>query len=552
MSYTLPTLELPEPVAAKTAVLLASGDQRVTANTKCWPTQERIEGEVRSAFEELGWTIRRGSPERWSDEEPHGFLFNQAQGREVFESIHPEAPLVLVESVWQYTGNVLSGLLRHRGPILIICNWSGEWPGLVGALNLRGSLTKAGVEYTLLWTEDFADQRFLAQLKEWCETGAVKHDISHVTPLDPARIPNAEKELGEGLAALVKRSPLILGVFDEGCMGMFNAIIPDHLLHSVGVAKERLSQAALFAEMRRIPDSEARDVRAWLDERGMTFDIGPAEDQLTEEQILEQGKMYIAAARIADRHGCDVIGIQYQLGLADLCPASDLAEGMLNCSERPPVVAIDGLHAGETIREGKPVLHFNEVDECAGLDALITERVWSAMGMAPDNTLHDIRWSDADRSGTTDEEVWVFEISGAVPPSHLIGGYGGAKGYRQPPMYFVQGGSTICGQSKPGAVVWSRIYVEGDALHMDLGRLDAIELPPEEMDRRWKSTTSQWPIMNAVLHGVSRDQLMAKHQANHIQVVYADDDDAARRGMAAKAAMADAMGIAVNLCGVSQ
>jgi hypothetical protein len=26
-----------------------------------------------------------------------------------------------------------------------------------------------------------------------------------------------------------------MGVFDEGCMGMFNAIIPDHLLHPTGV-----------------------------------------------------------------------------------------------------------------------------------------------------------------------------------------------------------------------------------------------------------------------------------------------------------------------------
>ena len=550
MPYALPRLETPTPLAARTAILLASGDQRVTANTKCWPTQKRTEEQVRAAFEALGWTVHRGSPERWSDEQPHGFLFSQAHGREVFEKIHPEAPLILVESVWQYTGNVLSGLLRHRGPILIICNWSGEWPGLVGALNLRGSLTKAGVEYSMLWTEEFTDPTFVEQLKGWCETSEVQHDLSHVTPLDPTRLPEAERELGEGLAGLLRRSPMILGVFDEGCMGMFNAIIPDHLLHAVGVVKERLSQSALFSAMQRIPAEEAHEVRAWLDERGMTFDIGPGEEQLTEEQILEQCKMYIAAARIADRHGCDVIGIQYQLGLTELCPASDLAEGMLNCSERPPVRAVDGPRKGELIREGQPILHFNEVDECAGLDALITERVWSAMGMAPDTTLHDVRWSDTDRSGTTDQEVFVFEISGAVPPSHLIGGYGGAKGYRQPPMYFAKGGSTICGQSRPGPVVWSRIYVEGDALHLDLGLLDAIELPPEEMERRWQATTPQWPIMNAVFQGVSRDQLMAKHQANHIQVVYADDADSARRGLAAKAAMARAMGIGVNLCGV--
>lgn len=34
-----------------------------------------------------------------------------------------------------------------------------------------------------------------------------------------------------------------MGVFDEGCMGMYNAIIPDELLHPTGVYKERLSQS---------------------------------------------------------------------------------------------------------------------------------------------------------------------------------------------------------------------------------------------------------------------------------------------------------------------
>ena len=31
----------------------------------------------------------------------------------------------------------------------------------------------------------------------------------------------------------------------------------------------------------------------------------------------------------------------------------------------------------------------------------------------------------------------------------------------------------------------------------------------------------QWPIMHGVLHGISRDQMMARHKANHIQVAYA-------------------------------
>ena len=47
--------------------------------------------------------------------------------------------------------------------------------------------------------------------------------------------------------------------------------------------------------------------------------------------------------------------------------------------------------------EGEPLPHFNEVDECAGLDGLMTYRVHKAMGQPVENTLHDLRWGDCDR-----------------------------------------------------------------------------------------------------------------------------------------------------------
>jgi len=55
--------------------------------------------------------------------------------------------------------------------------------------------------------------------------------------------------------------------------------------------------------------------------------------------------------------------------------------------------------------------------------------------------------------------------------------------------------------------------------------------------------------MNAVLNGVSRDQLMARHKSNHIQVAYAPDSDHARSALYVKAAMMAELGIEVNLCG---
>jgi hypothetical protein len=412
-------------------------------------------------------------------------------------------------------------------------------------LNLNGSLTKAGVSYDTLWSTDFTDDFFLRGLRQWLQGERISHDQSHVRALDPAKLPKDDAAIGKEVAARFRREKAIMGVFDEGCMGMYNAIIPDELLHPTGVFKERLSQSALYAGMLQVSDAEAREIRRWLDEKGMKFVIGrDPETELTEAQILDQCKMYVAALRIADEFGCDAVGIQYQQGLKDLAPASDLAEGLLNNVDRPPVKAAGN---GRLLYAGQALPHFNEVDECAGLDALVTNRVWRRLGLEPETTLHDVRYGE-DYNG---QFVWVFEISGSVPPQHLIGGYAGAVSERQPPMYFRLGGGTIKGVSKPGEIVWSRVFVDNGHLKVDIGRGGVVELPREETERRWRITTPQWPIMHAVTYGITRDQFMARHKANHIQVAYARDAESANRALAAKAAAFSEMGLDVAVCGAN-
>jgi hypothetical protein len=84
---------------------------------------------------------------------------------------------------------------------------------------------------------------------------------------------------------------------------------------------------------------------------------------------------------------------------------------------------------------------------------------------------------------------------------------------------------------------------------MDVGRAGVVELPSAETQRRWELTTSQWPIMHAVTYGVSRDQMMARHKSNHIQVAYANSAAEADAAALAKAAMAHALGLEVAICG---
>ncbi len=528
----------------KTVYLVANGDLRQSANEKCWPAQEKMEKKLAGVLQSLGWKVVRAHP--FKKALKHGFIGSQKEGMEVFANLDKNAPLIVAECVWQYSHHLLHGLISHAGPILNVANWSGTWPGLVGMLNLNGSLTKAGVKYSTLWSENFDDELFLEGLAEWLKTGIVRHKTPHVKPLSRATVPSKAKTVAGKIAEDLLRKKSIMGVFDEGCMGMYNAIIPDELLFSTGVYKERLSQSALYYAATQVTDSEAREVFDWYRKKGFTFHFGKNETtDLTERQVLLQCKTYIAAVRIADEFGCETIGIQYQQGLKDLLPASDLVEGTLNSTERPPVRRADG----SIIRQGEPIPHFNEVDECAGLDGLFTDRVHKALDQPRANTLHDLRWGDWDRSGSTDDYVWVFLISGSAPADHHIGGWAGSDSHRQPSMYFRLGGGTLRGVAKPGEIVWSRVFVENGKLKMDLGRAKVVALPADETERRWKETTPQWPIMHAVTYGVTRDQMMARHKSNHIQVAYAKSSKDADLALYTKAALAAKLGLEVSLCG---
>jgi hypothetical protein len=543
-----------KPPASDEVLLITSGDLRLSANQVCWPAQLAMEEKLTAAFAQQGIKLVRAHA--YDPELKHGFISSQRRGMDVFMSIHPDARLVFATAAWQYSHHVLPGLRSHRGPILTVANWSGQWPGLVGLLNLNGSLIKAGTPFSSIWSLDFTDDYFKSALSAWLNTGKITHDLSHVHPLNHASLPADAAEVGASLAADLKHRKAIIGIFDEGCMGMYNAIIDDELLNPAGIFKERLSQSALVARMRTVSQAEAETVYNWLVSRGMQFALGTDEaSELTLSQVLEQCKMYIAATRIASDFGCDAIGIQYQQGLKDMTPASDLAEGLLNNADRPPVFSEVTTVFDEATKEelyaGQPLPHFNEVDECAGVDALITNRCWTALGLDPSTTLHDVRWGEHYTGQGIDDFVWVFQISGAAPANHFTGGYAGSRSERQPAMYFPLGGGSLKGIGKPGEIVWSRVFVEAGALHVDLGRGTVVTLPEEETNRRWRETTPPWPMVHAILHGVTQNQMMARHRANHVNIAYAPDAATADKALATKAAMFEALGVKVNLCGTA-
>src|SRR5882672_5096131 len=182
------------PLKPRHLYLMSNGDLRLSANQKCWPEQAKMEAVLAKALRAEGWTIVRAHP--FDKEKQHGFIDSQRMGMEVFRRLDTNAPLIVAECVWQYSHHILHGLLTHRGPILTVANWSGTWPGLVGMLNLNGSMTKAEARYSTLWSEDFQDEFFKRGLRRWLEHGTVEHDQSQVRDFRSLKIDPADEKIG--------------------------------------------------------------------------------------------------------------------------------------------------------------------------------------------------------------------------------------------------------------------------------------------------------------------------------------------------------------------
>jgi hypothetical protein len=544
-------------VGKKEAVMIANGDERRAANLDCWKGQKAMERQLTQAFEKEGWKLIRAH--EFDPAMGHGFIETQAMGDEIFDRIPSDAILIVAEAVWQYSNMVAYRLWEHKGPILIASNFDGSAPGLVGALGLEACLTKHKYGrnqkgHSMLWSsEEFKDQASIKNLQTFLKTGKIVYDVSHAKALKDVDLSkfNDSVEFGKFLGRFLKQKRARLGVFDPLCMGMLNAAFDEDVLVGTGVSIRRLNQSDLYAEMQAVPKDRAFQYIKKLEEWGMKVDRGDDfKTKVTDSQLTEQGQMYEALVKYAFKEKLMCVGIPYQLGLAKLCAASDLPEAMLNSTQRPAVI-----YGGKTMFAGEPVMCANEGDMGCGVDQIMSKMILQGMNISPETTQHDVRWGErykgkyAGKNLDIDAFIWVFELSGNTPAEHVQGGWAGITAVRQPHMFFQKGGASTKGVCKPGEIVWSRIYLNEGVLSMDLGRGGVVALPDRETQRRWKATTAEWPIMHAILYGVSRDQLMAKHKSNHITVHYVPDAETGNNALFAKAAMAREMGMQVYICG---
>src|SRR5204862_7165943 len=98
----------PTTLKPKHVYLISNGDLRLSANQKCWPEQAKMEATLARALKARGWTVVRAH--LYDKTKGHGFIDSQKMGMEVFRRLDPGAPLIVAESVWQYSHHVLHGL----------------------------------------------------------------------------------------------------------------------------------------------------------------------------------------------------------------------------------------------------------------------------------------------------------------------------------------------------------------------------------------------------------------------------------------------------------
>ncbi|HEY0209721.1 signal transduction protein [Acerihabitans sp.] len=517
LKFTLPPSPAMIHAGRQEVLLVANADLREPANVTCWPTQQDYEQKLQAALEKLGYRIKRAHPIH--ADRGHGFISSQKEGSDLFAAIDPDAPVIVLLTAWQYSHHIAPSLAHHRGPVLLLANFDGTWPGLVGMLCMAGTLTSLGASYSRLWSENFDDELFYQGLGTWLRDGALSHKTGYLRDIAPthALMASPAGQIGREAGEYILRHKAVIGLFDTFCMGMINGVFPQQALVNAGIPLESLSQSALLVEMAKVPASLREECLAWYEQRGMKFEFGTdGAKELTRPQVLEQCAMMIAMARFVQRFGLSAVGVQYQQGLKDCCAASDFAEGAIGNAERFPIPD----ERGDIIWPGKAIPCINEVDMGSAIPQVMMWRLLDGLGLPAETTLHDIRWG-SEYQGTF---FWDLEISGAVPFAQLKGGIAGATGYRQPSMFFPYGGSTIAGQGKAGRFIWARAHYEGTEVVMHMGTGTAVELPPEEFERRRRATNYEWPLLNAVLDGIGRDDLMAGHQSNHLTLAYVDQD----------------------------
>jgi hypothetical protein len=472
-------------------VLFLPGDYRAIPNELARPNVETFVAALTGALRHLG-------------HDPvllDRFLTTPADAIDTLSGV--DDPMIGVYAHWVYGPHTTDGVAGSDTPLLLASNFDGTWPGLVGLLNTGACLTSLGRAHSRLWSAHAdltTDKWFMDALDTWVQTGTLEHDAACIRP---APGPIDSPDVDDVVAGMRAKRPLAAMLGDTS-MGMINGYFGPQRLARVGFSEHKIDQAWVIEQGKTVDPKRVDDALAFVRDRGVEFHYGDDFDvQATRNQLRD----YCAVLDLLGEFRADCLGWQYQLGLIRSLPPSDFAEGLLNSACRPETT-------------GSTIATATEADQGNVLPMEMLKRLLLARGLHESVAFHDVRWG-GEHDGRF---VWVLLNSGSAGAyafNHDPDTLRGVHSYRQPPAYFPIPGGTFAGESLPGAVTWARAWLDADELVMDVGRGEVVQLPPAVRDAWWEGTTRQWPFMAADL-GISRDDLMAHYQSNHVAVAYGD------------------------------
>ena len=457
--YTHPQRSIQPPLAPNTAWLVASGDLRAQRERHRLADPGAAGARTSpAALAALGWTVRRAHA---VDDAQGTRLHRQpAHGASTSsQRFPPDAPLdrrggrlaVQPPRAGRAAHPPRADPDRRQLERRVRRAWSGM-------LNLNGSPDQGrACDYSTLWSEDFTDDWVRRRA---CEAGSrparVAHDTSHVRDLPPlptsAERPRSARRWP---ASCAPRRPSSASSTRAAWACTTPSSTTSCSTRS-GIYKERLSQSALVAEMltggRRggrtpsVPGSTTP---------GMTFHTGTDEaTELTDAQIRS------ASSRCTSpRCGSPTTSAWTRSASSTSrvsrtsCPPRDLAEGLLNNVERPPVTSRDGIRE---LYAGQALPHFNEVDEGVGRRRARHQPGLDGDGPRPGDDPARRPLGRAVR-GRLRLGVRDLRIGARLPLRWRIRRRG--QHAPEPPSTSRPGGGTLSGVCKPGEIVWSRVFI---------------------------------------------------------------------------------------------
>lgn len=561
-SHRLPAVPRYRKRRVHDVALIATGGISARADMARWPSQVELEDHLTRLVDGLDRNLVRAH--EFSDEQGHGFLTTVHQAVSVLGGLDPEVPLIVLAGSEGSADPALPALLAHEGPILLVAHFCPRPPHHLGLLELSASLTREDIVHSRACFLRRKDPAFASRLAGWIERGTITQRTPHVHPLARVEVPPREERIGEALAEYLVARTRILGVIHDGAIPL-HATLPDDCLHAIGVHRERIGGAALLAETERVAEREARSVLQEARDAGMRFDFGrDRATEVTRELVLAQCRIYAAILRLADDHGCEAVAIGGNGGLREFLPAPDFAIALCNDADRPRVLS--RCHR-RYLGGDQPIATAHDADEGAAVDAWITHHVHRAMHQPLETSSYRLLYAEPDPSEETEDVIWTLDAASAPAPSHLVDGWAGAAAAHHP-----NGGCTIDGTCRQGEAIWSRLLVRHGALHLDIGRATIVATPYSHDPLTAVATSPTSPhaasprtrphaashapqpgssagTAHAILHGITREQMLARHLSSHLQVVYADSPRDADRALLARTALWDVLGAEVSICG---